>query len=422
MASRRVEDRQRKSDARLLERNSRSQRAEVDQQQPRATISSVDSSPIQDPALPKMTDSNSLPGPSPSSTEPQAYSLSTNCLPIGGNGPIWEYSIVCEPKDFLSKKEKQLLEKMFQDHFKLGSIAGQLASVDGHTFLSSTKQGSLDRQLYVATIIRRPHKLDDSWTKTFRTDKEDKIVTWWSFVAGSKVLECDEIPKCPEPNAADRNLNCQVQTVYVYAKEKELNFETILRSESSDSLARYLRDVGSIFLPQQAVPKQSSGVSVVVHGNKLFSEPSVPLGLGLEVRKGVTTEVRLKDSGLLRTVLPCSKIFFKPMLLSDFIETHFAKSVISSKEFSDTLEKVVKGLNIRILGPEGNSFADALSSPQTNTSGKAAERLRTPAIYKVSGTNTVTTYFRMRDSCECETNVADYFTSSKSHFVLLSTR
>ncbi|KAI9723283.1 MAG: hypothetical protein M1812_001166 [Candelaria pacifica] len=342
-----------------------------------------------DTTTPKPDDLDSV--PTITRKKPQECQPETNCQLINIDRPIWWYEIECGPCKFLAKTEKKLLIETFKDHFKLESMRGQFAFINGSTFLSSTEQGSLDKQVLVATIVRRPQRLDDSFNKVFAKG-EDSAVKWWSSVAGGAIqARTEELTSRLDQavsDATDLKGICQSQTVYASARGQKANVRSFLKARQTASNPKYANAVAGLFTSQPIPYTEPKDDSAFVHGNKRYPAPSKPIGYGLEFREGTATEVRLVDAGLMRAVISCSRLFYARNNVSEFIKTHYSK-LVTDCEGSISLANILQGLSIRII--------------EKNVKPKIA------TITGLSKDSLVNTTFSVDEDGETKISVADHF-------------
>ncbi|KAI9706451.1 MAG: Protein argonaute 10 [Candelina mexicana] len=341
------------------EPNKEKELTETQQQQPRMPKvkgQSKEPKPEDAPKKPNMdakSTDTTTPGiddvPTPTVTPKQAQEcpLQTNCQLINVDGSIWRYVIKCK-SDSLAKTEERLLVQAFKNYFKLEWMRGQLAFINGSTFLSSTEQGSLDKQTFVATLVRRPQRLDNSFHKVFAKVENDTTIKWWSSVVGGTIREFPKDSYLALPTEKNSKGTCQSQTVYVSAQPQKLDFKSILEAGQSASGPQYTNALAGLFMPPPTPRTRLSDDSTFVHGNKWYPTPGVPIGYGLSFRRGTATEVRPADSGFVRAALPCFRLFHSGIRVSEFMETHYPNLVNDTGDSSLSLAKILRGLMIRI--------------------------------------------------------------------------
>ncbi|KAI9789213.1 MAG: Protein argonaute 10 [Candelina submexicana] len=350
---------------------------ELQQQQPRMSKvkgQSNEPKPEDAPKKPNM-DAKSTDTPTPAiddvSTptvtpkQAQECSLQTNCQLINVDGSIWRYVIKCKGH-FLAKTEEKLLVQAFKDYFKLEWMRGQLAFINGSTFLSSTEQGSLDKQTFVATLVRRPQRLDNSFHKVFAKVEDDTTIKWWSSVVGGTIRELPKDSYLTLPTETASKGTCQSQTVYVSAQAQKLDSKSILEAGQSASSSQYTNALASLFMPPPTPRTKLSEDSTFVHGNKWYPSPGVPVGYGLSFRRGTATEVRPTDSGFVRATIPCFRLFHSGIRVSEFMGTHYPNLVNDSRNYSLSLAKILRGLMIRIIEKDAKTRFATITGVSAN--------------------------------------------------------
>lgn len=330
--------------------------------------------------------------------------LQSNCYPIQFEGIIYKYGIVCEPANVLAKRERLLVEKAFLQELCIGHQKGSITFIDGHTFLTSKLYYGLENYVFVGAINRRLDKPDTTFRPIFLKDdngEASKVTKMWSaFVKGTCLDK--GLPHMPSENEQAK-LGSQLIAVRAFVEVEEFHPAT-LRSLLSEvgcqsEIAKFTEALGCLIFKGNAgggTPSLCNSPSLVVHGNKVFdfSLPGDYLGYGLELRSGASNAIRRTPEKLLRAVLPCHRIFYRPITVSNFIEEHLPASIFTSTEVIATVQALLRGLRVRIQ--------------RTG---------REPRIATISGVTTTTpveTSFDLRSADGCRVvSVLEYFNRNK---------
>lgn len=334
--------------------------------------------------------------------------LQTNCYLTGLAETIYKYEIVCDPLSALTRKEKRWIEKAFLDELHITPKMGSVAFIDGHTFLTPTVYQGLEKHMFEGTINRRLEKPDDSFRPIYLGRDgaaRDTIRAWSSLTKGgcfSNELLHEHIPY----QNGGTKIGSQLIKVRAHVEVELLDSEALLVLLNKSSIPPgLLHHAGAPLscLPadkntqRTSEPTSAIGTSLAVHGSKVFdfSLPGDPLRHGLESRSGALYGLQTTDKGLLRTILPCYRVFYSPVKVSDFLEEHLPWFVFTSPKAVEVLRTLLRGLKVQIKRSQGQA--------------------RIATISGIAKTNPAETHFALSTvHSDRVTNVADYFTKGKS--------
>lgn len=333
--------------------------------------------------------------------------LQSNCYRVDFAETIYRYEVICEPLNFLAKKEKRLLEKAFLQEFRIEPQKGSVAFLDNHTFLTSKLYQGLEKCMFVGTINRRLEKPDGSFRPVY-LGKETGIAgqvtkAWSSFTKG--FFFGDEFSRKDTPHRnGEPKIGSQIMMVRAFVVVKELDPEALsgLLSKSSNlsEVAQYTEALSCLSpgnnTEKNTMPTAPISSSLVVHGSKVFdfTWPGDSLGYGLESRSGANHEIRTTHKQLLRAILPCHRVFYSPIKASSFIAEHLPDFVFTSAKAIDMLRTLLRGLKVQIQRSQGQT--------------------RIATISGIAKTHPAETFFDLSNAEGHRiTSVADYFTKGK---------
>ncbi|KAI9874207.1 MAG: hypothetical protein M1830_010079, partial [Pleopsidium flavum] len=334
--------------------------------------------------------------------------LQSNCYSVDFPETLYRYEIICEPLNVLAKKEKRLLEKAFLQEFCIEPHKGSVAFLDGHTFLTSKLYQGLENCVLVGTINRRLEKPDGPFKPIYlerESGEGGQVIKAWSsftkgFCFGDEFSRKDTLYRNEDPK-----IGSQIMMVRASAAVKELDPEALLELLSKPSnpsaVAQYTEALSCLSIsnnPERITLLNAlNSPSLVVHGNKVFdfTWPEDSLGYGLESRTGVNHDIRTTHKDLIRAILPCHRVFYSPIKVSNFIAEHLPGLAFTSSKAIDLLRTLLRGLRVQVQ--------------------RSQRKTRFATISGIAETRPSETFFELMSAGgHRTTNVADYFTKDKA--------